>query len=139
MKQILTLTLLVIASLTSNAQKRIESDYSKSFIIDYIWNDYNLNGELDAGEQYKVGDAEATVTLIYKEFGSAGNTIKIKLYIKNGSKEKMFVANCEDVVFLKLEHGYGIYNNEFNECLFSVVNVDGKNHALLFNPAIFEY
>lgn len=63
MKQLLTFVLLVLVSLSASSQTRIDYDYSKSFIIDYIWNDYNLNGELDAGEQYKVSEAEATVTL----------------------------------------------------------------------------
>lgn len=140
MKQLLTFVLFVLVSLSASAQKRIDYDYSKYFIADYVWIDYNQNEDIDAGEQYKTsgGKASCTVSFSYKDFGSAGNRIKIVMRVKNGSKNDVFTANCEDVVLLKLENGFGIYNKDFDECWFSIIKMDGNVHALVFNPAIFE-
>lgn len=140
MKQLLTFVLFVLLSLSASAQKRIDYDYSKYFIADYVWIDYNQNEDIDTGEQYKTsgGKASCTVSFTYKDFGSAGNRIKINMTVKNNGKATTFRANCEDIVLLKLENGFGIYNKDFDECWFSIIKLDGKVHALVFNPAIFE-
>ena len=140
MKQLLTFALFVLVSLSASAQKRIDYDYSKYFIADYVWIDYNQNEDIDAGEQYKTSgnNASCTVSFSYKDFGSAGNRIKIVMTVKNNGKTTTFRANCEDIVLLKLKNGFGVYNKEFDECWFSVIKLDGKVHALVFNLAIFE-
>lgn len=140
MKQLLTFALFVLLSLSASAQKRIDYDYSKYFISDYVWIDYNQNEDIDAGEQYKTsgGKASCTVSFSYKDFGSAGNRIKINMTVKNNGKTTTFRANCEDIVLLKLKNGFGVYNKEFDECWFSIIKLDGKVHALVFNLAIFE-
>ena len=140
MKQLLTFALFVLLSLSASAQKRIDYDYSKYFISDYVWIDYNQNEDIDAGEQYKTsgGKASCTVSFSYKDFGSAGNRIKINMTVKNNGKTTTFRANCEDIVLLKLKNGFGVYNKELDECWFSIIRLDGNVHALVFNPAIFE-
>lgn len=140
MKQLLTFVLFALVSLSANAQKRIDYDYSKYFIADYVWIDYNQNEDIDAGEQYKTSgnNASCTVSFSYKDFGSAGNRIKIVMTVKNNGKTTTFRANCEDIVLLKLKNGFGVYNKEFDECWFSVIKLDGKVHAVVFNLAIFE-
>ena len=140
MKQLLTFVLLVLVSLSASAQKRIDYDYSKYFIADYVWIDYNQNEDIDAGEQYKTSgnNASCTVSFSYKDFGSAGNRIKVNMTVKNNGKLTTFRANCEDIILLKLKNGFGVYNKEFDECWFSIIKMDGNVHALVFNPAIFE-
>lgn len=140
MKQLLTFVLFMLVSLSASAQKRIDYDYSKYFIADYVWIDYNQNEDIDAGEQYKTSgnNASCTVSFSYKDFGSAGNRIKINMTVKNNGKATTFRANCEDIILLKLENGFGVYNKELDECWFSVIKLDGKVHALVFNLAIFE-
>lgn len=68
MKQLLTFVLFVIVSLSASAQKRIDYDYEKYFIADYVWIDYNQNEDIDAGEQYKTSgnNASCTVSFSYK-------------------------------------------------------------------------
>ena len=140
MKQLLTFVLFVLVSLSASAQKRIDYDYSKYFIADYVWIDYNQNEGIDAGEQYKTSgnNASCTVSFSYKDFGSAGNRIKIVMTVKNNGKTTTFRANCEDIVLLKLKNGFGVYNKEIDECWFFIIKLDGKVHALVFNLAIFE-
>lgn len=96
MKQLLTFALFVLVSLSASAQTRIDYDYSKYFIADYVWIDYNQNEDIDAGEQYKTSgnNASCTVSFSYKDFGSAGNRIKINMIVKNNGKVTTFRANC---------------------------------------------
>lgn len=140
MKQLLTFVLFVLVSLSASAQTRIDYDYSKYFIADYVWIDYNQNEDIDEGEQYKTSgnNASCTVSFNYKDFGSAGNRIKINMTVKNNGKTTTFRANCEDIILLKLKNGFGVYNKELDECWFSIIKMDGNVHALVFNPAIFE-
>lgn len=140
MKQLLTFVLFVLLSLSASAQKRIDYDYSKYFISDYVWIDYNQNEDIDKGEQYKTsgGNASCTVSFNYRDYGDYGNRIKIVMRVKNNGKATTFRANCEDIILLKLENGFGVYNKELDECWFSIIKMDGNVHALVFNPAIFE-
>lgn len=139
MKQLLTFVLFVLVSLSASAQTKVTSDYSKYYVLDYIWIDYNQNEDIDAGEQYKAsGNAYSTLSFSYKDYGSAGNRIKINMRVKKGGKDETFTASCEDIILLKLEHGFGVYDGAFKECWFSVIKLEGKTHALIFNPAIFE-
>ena len=95
MKQLLTFVLFVLLSLSASAQKRIDYDYSKYFIADYVWIDYNQNEDIDAGEQYKTSgnNASCTVSFSYRDYGDYGNRIKIVMRVKNNGKATIFRAN----------------------------------------------
>ena len=69
MKQLLTFVLFVLVSLSASAQKRIDYDYAKYFIADYVWIDYNQNEDIDAG------DLERPICNHTKTLATVGETV----------------------------------------------------------------
>lgn len=143
MKKIFTIIAIIAASFTATAQKTeaVKGDYSKYFKIDSFWIDYNQNGDPDDGEIYRTNEkTEVSLTFRYKDYGSAGNTMRIELVLKNKEtgNRSILRGSISDILFLKIEKGFAVYNKQFGESLIAVMTDEEGTTAFIFNPAIFE-
>lgn len=122
----------------SNATK-IDFDYSKVFFINYLAIDKNQNGDFEDDEMYECED-KSSFFIDYKDFGSAGNRIKIKLDLKKGKANGKFIGNMEDVDFGRFtKDGSTHYfaNDKLGDRLFSVTtNSRKENIIIIWNFAI---
>lgn len=122
----------------SNATK-IDFDYSKVFFINYLAIDKNQNGDFEDDEMYEC-DTKSSFFIDYKDFGNAGNRVKIKLDLKNGKANSKFIGNMEDVYFARFTkdgstHYYA--DDKLGDRLFSVtINSNKENIVVIWNLAI---
>lgn len=122
----------------SNATK-IDFDYSKVFFINYLVIDKNQNGDFEEDEMYEC-DTRSNFFIEYKDFGNAGNRVKIKLDLKNGKANRKYIGNMEDVDFGRFtKDGSTHYfaDDKLGDRLFSVTTNNKKeNIVVIWNIAI---
>lgn len=122
----------------TNATK-IDFDYSKVFFINYLAIDQNQNGDFEGDEMYEC-NTKSSFFIDYKDFGNAGNRIKIKLDLKKGKANSKFIGNMEDVDFRRFtKDGSTHYfaDDKLGDRLFSVtINSEKKNIVVIWNLAI---
>lgn len=122
--------------LISNAQTRIDFDYTKVFTVGSMWVDFNQDKIADEGEIYDFGDkSKCELYINYKDFRTSGNLMFFKLTLRGGDKQEVFSNSLDDVVFIKGEALFSI-RNKLDEQLFGITYSKGKWFWLVFNPAI---
>lgn len=122
--------------LISDAQTRIDFDYTKVFNINSMWVDFNQDNIADEGEVYEFGTkGRCELYINHKDFDTSGNLMLFKLTLQGGNKKEVFRNSLEDVVFVKGDDMYSV-RNRLNEQLFGVTYSNGKWFLLIFNPAI---
>lgn len=136
MKRIILTLGVLFSVLVSNAQTRIDFDYTRVFTINSMWVDLNQDNIANDGETYIFGsNGSCELYINHKDFDTSGNLMLFKLTLQDGDKKEVFSNSLEDVIFIKGDDLFSV-RNKVNEQLFGLINEEGKWYLLIFNPAI---
>lgn len=138
-KTLLTLVLAASAAFGAMAQK-IDFDYKKMFQVDIYHFDMNGNGTVEKDEAFEVLDGHKGLFILdYRDFGSAGSILKVRLAVKNEQTGKYVLdisGNMEDVELFRTSEGFAVSDGLGDMAV--VVSVKDYTFVSILNPAIFE-
>ena len=116
----------------------IDFNYKRSFPLESLWIDFNLNGEMDSDEAYV---ARGSVSFDYRHFKTKSNRLFLSLDMEttDGGTKNLTGALSEVIFVYTKNEGRTMYivQNKLKENEFGIVIEDGVASVLVFNPLIF--
>lgn len=121
---------------------KIDFTYKKSFNIDKLYIDYNMDGKPSPDELLSPKEGcSAIFSFDYGDYGSAGNLLTVTLTIRSEEGDNRNIALLEDVYFARLKNeGETLYfvKDGLNDTVLWVSVREEETFLSIFNPSIFD-